>query len=193
MAPSALDVTQLLQAWSAGDEQAIEKLTPLVYDELHRTARRCLAGEGSQNTLQPTALINEVYLRLIDFRKTTWQNRAQFFGICAQLMRRILVDFARSRRSHKRGGDAVHLPLDEALIVCSEPPADLIDLDDALKKLAAIDDRKNRVIELRFFGGLSVEETAEVLRVSPETVLLDWKMAKVWLLRHLRERRQSRN
>ena len=187
MTPSAHDVTQLLQAWSAGDEEALNKLTPLVYDELHRTARRYLAAEGSGNTLQTTALINEVYLRLVDFRKITWQTRAQFFGICAQLMRRILVDFARSRRSHKRGGDTVRLPLDEALLVCSEPPTDLIDLDNALDKLATVDDRKRRVIELRFFGGLSLEETAEVLRVSPETVILDWKMAKVWLLHQLRE------
>ena len=191
MGPSAHDVTQLLQAWSAGDEEALDKLTPLVYDELHRTARRYLAGEGSGNTLQTTALINEVYLRLVDFRKITWQNRAKFFGICAQLMRRILVDFARSRRSHKRGGDAVHLPLDEVFLVSSEPPADLIDLDDALRKLATVDERKSRVIELRFFGGLSVEETAEVLRVSSETVILDWRMAKVWLLRHLRGQRRS--
>ena len=190
MAPSAHDVTQLLQAWSAGDEKALEKLTPLVYTELHQTAQRYMAGEGSQDTLQTTALINEVYLRLVDFQGITWQNRAQFFGICAQLMRRILVDFARSRRSQKRGGDAVHLPLDEALIVSREPLADLIDLDDALKALATIDERKSRIIELRFFGGLSVEETAEVLRVSSETVMLDWKIAKVWLLHRLREEKR---
>ena len=187
MAPPAHEVTQLLQAWSAGDEKALEKLTPLVYDELRRTARRYMAGEGSADTLQTTALINEVYLRLVDFQEISWQNRAQFFGICAQLMRRILVDFARSRRSQKRGGDAVHLPLDAALVVSSEPPADLIDLDDALKKLATIDDRKSRIVELRFFGGLSVEETAEVLGVSSETVIQDWKMAKVWLFHRLRE------
>jgi RNA polymerase sigma factor (TIGR02999 family) len=190
VALAAHDVTHLLQAWSAGDEEALEKLTPLVYDELHRTARRYLAGEGSGNTLQTTALINEVYLRLVDFRKVTWQNRAKFFGICAQLMRRILFDLARSRRSYKRGGDAVRLPLDEALLVSSEPPADLIDLDDALNKLANIDDRKSRVIELRFFGGLSVEETAEVLGVSSETVMLEWKTAKVWLLHRLREQKR---
>jgi RNA polymerase sigma factor (TIGR02999 family) len=190
MAPSAHEVTQLLQAWSAGDEKALEKLTPLVYAELHRTARRYMAAEASQDTLQTTALINEVYLRLVDFKDLNWQNRGQFFGICAQLMRRILVDFARSRRSQKRGGDAVHLPLDEALVVSREPPADLIDLDDALETLAAADARKGRVIELRFFGGMSVEETAEVLGVSSETVILDWKMAKVWLLHHLREQKR---
>jgi RNA polymerase sigma factor (TIGR02999 family) len=190
MAPSAHEVTQLLQAWSAGDEEALEKLTPLVYAELHRTARRYMAGEESQDTLQTTALINEVYLRLVDFKDISWRNRAQFFGICAQLMRRILVDFARSRRSQKRGGDTVHLPLDEALIVSREPPADLIDLDGALETLATVDDRKSRVIELRFFGGMSVEETAEVLGVSSETVIHDWKMAKVWLLHHLREQKR---
>lgn len=190
MAPSAHEVTQLLRAWSAGDEKALEKLTPLVYDELHRAAQRYMAGEGSGNTLQTTALINEVYLRLVDFQEISWQNRAQFLGVCAQLMRRILVDFARSRRSQKRGGDAVHLPLDQALIVCGDPPADLIDLDEALNKLATVDDRKSRVIELRFFGGLSVEETAEVLQVSSETVMLDWKMAKVWLLHQVREQKR---
>jgi len=187
MAPSAHEVTRLLQAWSAGDEKALEKLTPLVYAELHRTARRYMSGEGSEETLQTTALINEVYLRLVDFQDISWQNRGQFFGICAQLMRHILVDYARARRSQKRGGDAVHLPLDEGLVVSREPPADLIDLHDALKKLTIIDDRKSRIVELRFFGGLTVEETAEALRVSSETVMHDWKTAKVWLLHQLRE------
>lgn len=185
--PSTHDVTQLLQAWSAGNEGALAKLMPLVYEEMHRAARHYMAGERSEHTLQTTALINEVYLRLVDFQQISWQNRAQFFGICAQLMRRILIDFARSRRNQKRGGDVFHLPLDEALIVSSEPRADLIALDDALKALAAVDDRKSRVIELRFFGGLSVQETAEVLKVSPETVMRDWRLAKVWLLRELRE------
>lgn len=185
--PSTHDVTQLLQAWSAGNEAALAKLMPLVYEEMHRAARHYMAGERSEHTLQTTALINEVYLRLVDFQQISWQNRAQFFGICAQLMRRILIDFARSRRNQKRGGDVFHLPLDEALIVSSEPRADLIALDDALKALAAVDDRKSRVIELRFFGGLSVQETAEVLKVSPETVMRDWRLAKVWLLRELRE------
>lgn len=187
MVPSTHDVTQLLEAWSAGDEAALEKLLPLVYEELHRAARHYMIGERSEHTLQTTALINEVYLRLVDFQHISWQNRAQFLGICAQLMRRILIDFARSRRNQKRGGDVFHLPLDEALIVSSEPRADLIALDDALNALAAVDDRKSRVIELRFFGGLSVQETAEVLKVSPETVMRDWRLAKVWLLRKLRE------
>jgi RNA polymerase sigma factor (TIGR02999 family) len=187
MVPSTHDVTQLLEAWSAGDEAALEKLLPLVYEELHRAARHYMTGEHSEHTLQTTALINEVYLRLVDFQHISWQNRAQFLGICAQLMRRILIDFARSRRNQKRGGDVFHLPLDEALIVSREPRADLIALDDALNALAAVDDRKSRVIELRFFGGLSVQETAEVLKVSPETVMRDWRLAKVWLLRKLRE------
>ncbi len=190
MVPSTYEVTQLLQAWSAGDQEALEKLTPLVYAELHRAARRYMAGESSQHTLQTTALINEVYLRLVDFQYLSWQNRAHFFGICAQLMRRILIDFARSRRNQKRGGAVVCLPRDEALMVSSEPRADLIALDDALKSLAAIDERKSRVIELRFFGGLSVEEAAEALRVSPGTVMRDWKLAKVWLLHELREQKR---
>jgi len=187
LSASSHDVTQLLRAWSAGDEAALDKLVPLVYRELHRAARRYMAGERSEHTLQTTALINEAYLRLVDFQHISWRNRAQFFGICAQLMRRILVDFARARGSQKRGGDGSHLPLDETLIVSSEPRADLIALDDALKNLAAFDERKSRVIELRFFGGLSVQETAEVLRVSPETVKRDWRLAKVWLLRQFRK------
>ncbi len=157
---------------------------PVVYEELHRAARRYMAGERS-DTLQTTALINEVYLRLVDFQHISWHNRAHFFGVCAHLMRRILIDFARARRSQKRGANVSHIPLDEALIVSSEPAADLIALDEALKALAAIDDRKSRVVELRFFGGLSVEETAEVLKISPDTVLRDWKLAKAWLLGQL--------
>lgn len=187
MASSTHEVTRLLRAWSAGDEEAIERLLPVVYAELHRAARRYMAGERLHHTLQPTALINEVYLRLIDLRQISWQNRAQFFAISAQLMRHILVDFARSRRNRKRGGNAVHLPLDEALIISREPRADLIALDDALKHLARVDDRKSRVVELRFFGGLSVQETAAVLDVSAETIMRDLKLAKLWLLRELRE------
>ena len=190
LSASSHDVTQLLKAWSAGDEAALDKMVPLVYRELHRAARRYMAGERSEHTLQTTALINEAYLRLVDFQHISWRNRAQFFGICAQLMRRILVDFARARGSQKRGGDGSHLPLDETLIVSSEPRADLIALDDALKNLAAFDERKSRVIELRFFGGLSVQETAEVLRVSPETVKRDWRLAKVWLLRQFRNQKR---
>jgi RNA polymerase sigma-70 factor (ECF subfamily) len=186
-APSAHEVTGLLQAWSAGDAGALEKLTPLVYQELHRAARRYMAGERSGHTLQTTALINEAYLRLVDVRQINWQNRVHFLAICARLMRRILTDFARSRGYQKRGGAAVHLPFDEALCVSSRPDFDLAALDDGLQRLARLDERKSRVVELRFFGGLSVQETAEVLKVSPETVARDWKLAKVWLLRDLSE------
>jgi RNA polymerase sigma-70 factor, ECF subfamily len=183
--PQLNEVTGLLRAWSAGDEEALQKLTPLVYQELHRAARRYMAGERSGHTLQATALINEVYLRLIDAKSTDWQNRAHFFAVCAQLMRRILTDFARSRRYQKRGGGAAHMPLDEAVVVGSEPDSDLVALDDALKRLTLADERKGRVVELRFFGGLDIKETAEVLKVSNETVMRDWKLAKVWLLRDL--------
>lgn len=183
--PSTHDVTGLLRAWSVGDQGALQKLTPLVYEQLHRLAQRYMAAERSDHTLQTTALIHEVYLRLVDVRDIDWQSRAHFFAICAQLMRRILTDFARARHYQKRGGDAVHLPLDEALVISREPDADLVAVDDALKALAAVDDRKSRVVELRFFGGLSVEETAEVLQVSPDTVMRDWKLAKVWLLGQL--------
>jgi RNA polymerase sigma factor (TIGR02999 family) len=184
-APPSHEVTGLLQAWSAGDEEALQKLTPLVYRELHRAARHYMAGERTGHTLQATALINEVYLRLVDARRMDWQNRAHFFGICAQLMRRILTDFGRSRRYQKRGGGDTPLPLDESLVVGSQPDSDLVALDDALKRLTLIDERKGRVVELRFFGGLDVKETAEVLKVSKETVMRDWKLAKVWLLRDL--------
>jgi RNA polymerase sigma factor (TIGR02999 family) len=183
--PPPHEVTGLLQAWSAGNEQALEKLVPLVYRQLHRAARRYMAGERSGHTLQATALINEVYVRLVDIRPIDWQNRAHFFALCAQLMRRILTDFARSRHYQKRGGAAPHVPFDQALFVSSQPQADLVALDDALKRLARIDSRKSRVVELRFFGGLGVKETAEVLKVSNETVMRDWKLAKVWLLRDL--------
>jgi RNA polymerase sigma factor (TIGR02999 family) len=181
----AREVTQLLQAWSEGDEQALGKIIPLVHKELHRLARRYMAGESPGHTLQTTALVNEAYLRLVDVKKVSWQNRAHFFGISAQLMRQILVDLARSRRSLKRGGEANTLSLEEALIVSPERGADVVALDDTLKVLASIDPRRSRVVELRFFGGLSVEETAEVLKVSPETVMHDWKLAKAWLLREL--------
>jgi RNA polymerase sigma factor (TIGR02999 family) len=180
-------VNQFLDSWSKGDEQALEKLVPLVYGELHRMARRYMASERSGHTLQTTALINEVYLRLVDSPQISCNNRAHFFAICAQLMRRILTDFARSRRYQKRGGAALHVPFDEALFEGQDRPADIIALDDALKALAVVDERKSRIVELRFFGGLSVPETAEVLKVSPETIMRDWKIAKVWLLRELSE------
>ena len=183
--PSAHEITQLLQAWGNGDQWALEKLTPLVYEELHKAAQRYMAREGTGHTLQTTALVNEVYLRLVDVREVTWQNRAHFFAVCARLMRRILTDFARSRRYLKRGGDAQHVSLDEALVVSEEPRADVLALDDALNSLSAFDERKGKVVELRFFGGLTVEETAEVLNVSPDTVLRDWRLAKDWLVREL--------
>jgi len=181
----AHEVTRLLQAWSEGDEGALQELMPLVYTELHRLARRYMAGERSGHTLQTSALVNEAYLRLVDVKKVNWQNRAHFFGVSAQLMRRILVDFARSRRSLKRGGEAPTVSLEEGFIVSSGRGADVVALDDALKTLAAMDPRRSRVVELRFFGGLSAEEAAEVLKVSAETVMHDWKLAKVWLLREL--------
>jgi len=185
--PSAHEVTQLLQAWGDGDERALEKLTPLVYGELHQLARRYMAGEASGHILQTTALVHEVYLRLVDVREISWQNRAYFFGVCARLMRQILVDFARSRRRLKRGGEAPQVSLDEALVLSREAPTNLLALDEALNALTALEPRKSRVVELRFFGGLSVEETAEVLRVSQETVLRDWRLAKSWLLREMSE------
>lgn len=185
-APQSHEVTQLLNAWSAGDEEALEKLTPLVYRELHRAARHYMAGERASHTLQATALINEVYVRLVDAKRMDWQNRAHFFAVCAQLMRRILTDFARSRRYQKRGGGAAHMPLDEAHVVGLQPDSELVELDEALKKLALVDERKSRVVELRFFGGLDVRETAVVLNVSSETVMRDWRLAKVWPVRELR-------
>jgi RNA polymerase sigma-70 factor, ECF subfamily len=183
--PSNHEVTHLLKAWSAGDEQAIDQLMPLVYDQLRSQARRYMAGERSGHTLQATALVNEVYLRLVDCNLVNWQDRAHFFAISAQLMRRILVDFARSRGFQKRGGGAAHVSLEEAPSVCNQPDPAIVELDDALSALAAVDERKSKIVELRFFGGLSAEETAAVLRVSIETVGRDWRLAKVWLLREM--------
>jgi RNA polymerase sigma factor (TIGR02999 family) len=178
-------VTELLLAWNGGDESALEQLMPLVYDELHQLAHRYLGGERAGHVLQTTALVNEAYLRLIDSSRVQWQNRAHFFAVSARLMRRVLVDFARARNYQKRGGGAQQVSLDEALVVSNERAADLIALDDALTALAAADERSSRVVELRFFGGLSIEETAEVLKISPETVKRDWTWAKAWLLREL--------
>ncbi|MGH9845047.1 MAG: sigma-70 family RNA polymerase sigma factor [Blastocatellia bacterium] len=183
--PSSHRVTDLLQAWSNGDQSALDRLMPLVHQELHRLARNFMARERPGHTLQTTALVNEAYLRLVDVNRMQWQNRAHFFGVSAQLMRRILVEFARSRHRHKRGGEALRVSLDKAMEVGGEQETDLIALDDALSTLAGIDPRKSRVVELRFFGGLSVEETAEVLKVSSDTVTRDWKAAKLWLLREL--------
>jgi RNA polymerase sigma-70 factor, ECF subfamily len=183
--PSGHEVTRLLKAWSAGDEQAFEKLTPLVYRQLHQIAQRYMGGERSGHILQTTALVNEAYLRLVDCGQVNWQDRAHFFAISANLMRRILIDFARSRGYLKRGGAIPHVSLEEAPSVCDEPDVNLVALDDALKALAAVDERKSKVVELRFFGGLSVEETAEVLRTSGDTVIRDWRLAKIWLLHEL--------
>lgn len=189
--PSNHEVTSLLKAWSSGDEQALQRLTPLVYRQLHQVARRYMAGERSGHTLQTTALVNEVYLRLVDCGRVNWQDRAHFFAMSAQLMRRILIDFARSRDYLKRGGAIPHISLEEAPSVCEEPDVNLVALDDALKALAAVDERKSKVVELKFFGGLNAEETAEVLRVSSDTVMRDWKFAKIWLLRELSRGRAS--
>ena len=185
MSPRPLQITQLLHAWGDGDEHALDKLLPLVQGELHKLAHRYMARERPGHTLQTTALVNEVYLRLVRARDLPWQDRAHFFAICAQSMRRILTDYARSRRYAKRGGGAHQVSLDEAPEVSRQPRGDLVALDDALNRLATVDERKSRVVELRYFGGLSVEETAEVLKVSPETVMRDWKLAKAWLLREL--------
>jgi len=184
MAASAENITELLLAWSEGEQDAFEKLTPLVYGELHRLAHHYMAGERTGHTLQSTALVNEAFLRLVESRRVRWQNRAHFFAISAQLMRRILVDFARARQYVKRGGNVPVVSLDDAPVVIEEC-AQLAALDDALTALAAMDERKSKVVELRFFGGLSVEETAEVLNVSVETVARDWRLAKVWLRREL--------
>src|SRR5271156_2882988 len=189
--PSTHEVTQLLKAWTAGDEQALEKLAPLVYEQLHRVAQHYMVGQRPGHTLQTTALVNEVYLRLVDCGQINWQNRAHFFAVSAQLMRRILIDFARSRGYQKRGGAVTHISLDEAPSVGSEPDTNLVALDDALKALALVDERKSKVVELRFFGGLSIEETAEVLKVSSETVVRDWRLAKLCLLRELSEGNSS--
>ena len=183
--PLTDEVTRLLKAWTAGDERALEELTPLVYEQLHRVAQRFMAGERPGHTLQTTALVNEVYVRLVDCGQMNWQDRAHFFAVSAQLMRHILVDFARSRGYQKRGGGLARVSLDEAATVSGEPDPSLVALDDALKALAEVDDRKSKVVELKFFGGLSIEETAEVLGVSAETVVRDWRLAKVWLLREL--------
>jgi RNA polymerase sigma-70 factor, ECF subfamily len=179
------EITELLQAWRRGDESALDKLTPQVYRELHRAAKGCMRAERDGHTLQTTALINELYLRLTDLQEVDWQNRAHFFALCARQMRRILTDQARARHSHKRGGGAQPISLDAAPTVSARPQTEVLAIDDALKALAKVDSRKSRVVELRFFGGLNVDETAEVLKVSPDTVVRDWKLAKAWLLREL--------
>jgi len=179
------DITQLLKDWSDGDGQAPAQLMPLVYQELRRLADHYMSHERVGHTLQPTALVNEAYLRLIDQTRVNWQNRAHFFGIAAQLMRRILLDHARAHHAEKRGGVAKRLSLDEAAILPEERASDLIALDEALEELAKFDERKSRIVELRFFGGLGVDETAEVLGIHRATVLRDWSVAKAWLHREL--------
>jgi RNA polymerase sigma factor (TIGR02999 family) len=182
---STHEITGLLRAWGLGDSGALERLTPLVYSELHRLAHHYMAGEQPGQTLQTTALAHEVYLRLVDVKNVDWQNRAHFYGLCARLMRRILIDFARSRNYQKRGGHFPHIELDEAATVSAVVGSELLAVDEALKQLAIVDARKSEIVELRFFGGLTVEETATALQVSPETVMRDWKLAKAWLLREL--------
>ena len=178
-------VTQMLNAWGKGDQKSLDKLLPLVYDELRRLAASYLRRERPDHTLQPTALVHEAYFRLIDQREVSWQNRAHFFGIAAQMMRRILVDHARSHLYAKRGGGAQKLSLDEAIGLPDQKEVELTALDEALNKLQAIDPRQSRIIELRYFGGLSIEATAEVLRISPATVKREWSMARAWLHRQI--------
>ena len=187
--PTGDEITELLLAWRLGDEMALEKLTPQVYRELHRAAKRCMKGERDGHTLQTTGLINELYLRLTDLKRIDWRNRAHFFALCARQMRRILTDQARAHQSHKRGGGAQPVSLDAAPVVSAEPHPEVLAVDDALNALAKVDPRKCQVVELRFFGGLSVEETAVVLELSPDTVVRDWRLAKAWLLRELSRER----
>jgi RNA polymerase sigma-70 factor, ECF subfamily len=184
--PSPNEITERLIAWGAGDRAALDHLLPVIYQELRRMAGNYLRQESPGHTLQPTALVHEAWLRLIDQTRVNWQNRAQFFGVAAQMMRRILVDHAKTKRREKRGGDAVKLPLDDVINLSSERAADLLALDDALDELRRIDERKSRVVELRYFGGFGVEETAQILGVSPETVMRDWKVARAWLYQQIR-------
>src|SRR5262245_13220891 len=183
--PSSEEITQLLLAWSQGDRSALDQLIPLVYEELRRLAKHYMGQERAGHALQTTALVNEAYLRLIDASQVRWQNRTHFFAVSAQLMRRVLVDFARSNHQLKRGGKAHRVSLDEALVVSTEQGPYLVELDDALSALSALNARQSQVVELRFFGGLSVEETAEALKISPTTVRRDWTLARAWLHREL--------
>ena len=185
MTPVSKHVTELLNSWSNGDQVAREELMTLVYDELHRLAHQYMKRERPGHTLQTSALVNEAFVKLVDQRNVRWQNRAHFFGIAAQLMRRILVDHARSRQSAKRGGISRPVSFDDGLLVSDERSAEVVGVHEALEQLAEIDQRKSQIVELRFFGGLSIEETAEVLRVSPGTVMRDWTLAKAWLRREM--------
>lgn len=182
--PSSHEITELLQKWSVGDTEALDELTPVIYAELHRIAKRYMNRERDGHTLQTSALVNEAYIRLIDWKTAKWENRAHFFGVSAQLMRRILVDFARSRPKIK-DGVARNVSLEEAFNVTANKDADLVALDEALNELAKFDERKSKIVELKFFGGLSVEETAEVLKISGVTVMREWQKAKAWLYREL--------
>jgi RNA polymerase sigma factor (TIGR02999 family) len=184
-APETHELTQLLVAWSDGDEAALDRLAPLVNAELHRLAKRYMSREREDHLLQTSALINEAYLRLINWKDVRWQNRAHFFGVAAQMMRRILVDFARQRPRLEKEIEARHISLDEAMTVTNEKDMDLVALDEALQSLGKVDERKSKIVELRFFGGLSVDETAEVLKVAPITVMREWNKAKAWLYREL--------
>jgi RNA polymerase sigma factor (TIGR02999 family) len=183
-APS-VEITRLLREWQDGDQGALDRLAPLVYGELHRIAHRRMLGRNPGNSLQPTALVNEVYLRLVDAEGIRWQDRAHFFAVSAQMMRRILVDGARARGAEKRGGGAVRFSLNESIDGMADRSDEVIALDETLDALARLDPRKAKVIELRFFGGLSVKETAEVLKISPQSVMLDWKLARAWLMREM--------
>lgn len=193
MTPSPNEVTQLLVEWSNGNQAALEKLMPLVYDELHRLARRYMAHERRGHTLQTSGLLNETCVKLLGQNRVQWQNRAHFFGIAAQIMRRVLVDYARSPRYAKRGGGAHRVSFDDARMFSPERGGDVVALDEALKELAHFDSRKSRIVELRFFGGLSIEETAEVLGVSPGTVMRDWTFAKAWLRNAITRTSENKN
>jgi RNA polymerase sigma factor (TIGR02999 family) len=185
MSAPSVEVTRLLKAWCAGDQTALERLTPLVYAELRRMARGYMHHEAPGNTLQPTALVNEAFLRLVDVTGISWQDRAHFFAISAQIMRRILVDAARARAARKRGGGAERLNLNDSLDALPDRPSHVVALDEALEALARVDPRRARVVEMRFFGGLSVQETAAVLKISPQSVMRDWKLARAWLMREM--------
>lgn len=187
-AVSPKEITGLLKAWSDGDQAALKRLVPLIYDELYRLARIYMNREAPGHPLQVTALVNEAYLRLANWKEAQWENRAHFFGVAAQLMRRVLVDFARNRDYEKRGGGRRHVQLDEVAPLPVQRDADFIALDDALESLSAMDERKGRIVELKFFGGLSVEEIAEALNISPRTVMREWSLARAWLFRELSDK-----
>jgi RNA polymerase sigma factor (TIGR02999 family) len=191
LADTSANVTQLLRAWAGGDPGALEALTPLVYAELHQRAARAMAAERPDHTLQPTALVHEAFVRLMNSTDVVWEDRAHFFALSARLMRRILVDFARARRREKRGGGGTPVPLDDIAVASPQKAPYVVALDDALIRLAEVDPRKSEVVELRFFGGLSVEETADVLKLSRATVMRDWKVARLWLLREIRSTNQN--